>query len=412
MNILFINHYAGSPEMGMVFRPYYFAKEWIKQGHVVTIIAASFTHIRKKNPDVENDFQEISIDGIRYVWIKTPQYHNIFQRVLNIYAFVSKLNRKAKNIVQRYKPDIVISSSTYNFDIYPAIKIARYAEAKLVYEVRDLWPLTPIELGGYSKYHPFIMAMQKAENVAYRKADSVVSVLPCVHSYMHQHGLDLKRLAIIPNGIPKEDWNKENIKALSNNELSSFIAQEKAKGKIIIGFTGAHGQANALQYLLDSALLVNNRLFTIILLGDGRDKKSLQKYAKDKIIENVFFYSPISKQEIPSFLNLCDILYIGLVAKSLFRFGISPNKIMDYMMAAKPIISAISAGNDLISEAQCGITVEPENPQAIADGILKLAALSEEEREAMGKRGRDYILKNQTYDILAKRFLDFVTRQL
>ena len=81
-------------------------------------------------------------------------------------------------------------------------------------------------------------------------------------------------------------------------------------------------------------------------------------------------------------------------------------------MAAKPIISAISAGNDLISEAQCGITVEPENPQAIADGILKLAALSEEEREAMGKRGRDYILKNQTYDILAKRFLDFVTRQL
>ena len=67
MNILFISHYAGSPEMGMVFRPYYFAKEWIKQGHVVTIIAASFTHIRKKNPDVENDFQEISIDVIRYV---------------------------------------------------------------------------------------------------------------------------------------------------------------------------------------------------------------------------------------------------------------------------------------------------------------------------------------------------------
>ena len=162
--------------------------------------------------------------------------------------------------------------------------------------------------------------------------------------------------------------------------------------------------------MLDSALLVNNRGFTIILLGDGRDKKSLQKYAKDKMIQNVFFYSPVSKQEIPSFLNLCDILYIGLVAKSLFRFGISPNKIMDYMMAAKPIISAISAGNDPISEAQCGITVEPENPQAIADGILKLAALSEEEREAMGKRGRDYILKNQTYDILAKKFLDFVTR--
>lgn len=410
MNILFISHYAGSPDMGMVFRPYYFAKEWIKQGHVVTIIAASFTHIRKKNPDVVDDFQEVSIDGIKYVWIKTPQYRNIFQRVLNIYTFVSKLNRKAKNIVQRYKPDIVISSSTYNFDIYPAIKIAKYAKAKLVYEVRDLWPLTPMELGGYSKYHPFIIVMQKAENTAYKKADFVVSVLPRVHEYMERHGLDLKKLTIIPNGIIKKDWDKENIKALSNSVLSSFIAQEKKKGRIIIAFAGAHGQANALQYLLDSALLVDSKLFTIILLGDGRDKETLQKYSMDKMIQNVFFYPPISKQEIPSFLNLCDILYIGLIAKSLFRFGISPNKMMDYMMAAKPIISAIGAGNDPVADAQCGITVEPENPQAIADGILKLAALSQEERETIGKRGRDYILKNQTYDILAKKFLDFVTR--
>lgn len=410
MNILFISHYAGSPEMGMVFRPYYFAKEWVKQGHSVSILAASFTHIRKNNPDIMDDFQEISVEGIKYVWIKAPEYHNILKRVLNILAFVSKLSFNAKNIALRYEPDIVISSSTYNFDIYPAIKIAKYANAKLVYEVRDLWPLTPVELGGYSKHHPFIMAMQNAENTAYKKADFVISVLPCVHAYMKQHGLDLKKLSIIPNGILKEDWDKKNIKALSNSVLCSFIEQEKKKGKFIIGFAGAHGQANALQYFVEAGLLLDSALFTIILLGDGSYKDALQIYAKDKMIQNVFFFSPISKQEIPSFLNLCDFLYIGLIAKSLFRFGISPNKIMDYMMAAKPIISAIRAGNDPVSEAQCGITVEPENPQAIADGILKLAALSQEEREAMGRRGRDYILKNQTYDILAKKFLDFVTK--
>lgn len=410
MNILFISHYAGSPEMGMVFRPYYFAKEWIKQGHLVTILTASFTHIRKNNPDVADDFQEISVEGIKYVWIKTPEYHNILKRVLNILAFVTKLDFNAKNIALRYEPDIVISSSTYNFDIYPAIKIAKYANAKLVYEVRDLWPLTPIELGGYSKYHPFIIAMQNAENTAYKKADFVISVLPCVHEYMKQHNLDLKKLSIIPNGIQKEDWEKKNIKALSNRELSSFIEQEKKKGKFIIGFAGAHGQANALQFFVESGLLLDSALFTIILLGDGSYKESLQIYAKDKLIQNVFFFSPISKLEIPSFLHLCDVLYIGLISKSLFRFGISPNKIMDYMMAAKPIISAIRAGNDPIAEAQCGITVEPENPKAIAGGILTLAALSQEEREAMGKRGRDYILKNQTYDVLAKKFLDFVTK--
>lgn len=410
MNILFISHYAGSPEMGMVFRPYYFAKEWIKQGHAVTIIAASFTHIRKKNPDVENDFQEISIDGIRYVWIKTPQYHNIFQRVLNIYAFVSKLNRQAKNIVQRYKPDIVISSSTYNFDIYPAIKIAQYAEAKLVYEVRDLWPLTPIELGGYSKYHPFIMAMQKAENVAYRKADSVVSVLPKVHKYMSNHGLDIKKLVIVPNGVVKDDWNCVNILPVSNTDIISTIQNKRKRGHIIVGYTGAYANANAIEYLLQAAKLLNRGKISFILLGDGQQKQILKNYISENNLKNVFLFDSVLKLEIPNVLRMFDFVYIGWRNIAIYRFGISPNKLMDYMMAGKPVLHSVKAGNDPVMEAGCGITVEPENPQAIADGILKLAALSEEEREAMGKRGRDYILKNQTYDILAKRFLDFVTR--
>ena len=410
MNILFISHYAGSPEMGMVFRPYYFAKEWIKQGHVVTIIAASFTHIRKKNPDVVDDFQEVSIDGIKYVWIKTPQYRNIFQRVLNIYTFVSKLNRKAKNIVQRYKPDIVISSSTYNFDIYPAIKIAQYAEAKLVYEVRDLWPLTPIELGGYSKYHPFIMAMQKAENVAYRKADSVVSVLPKVHKYMSNHGLDIKKLVIVPNGVVKDDWNCVNILPVSNTDIISTIQNKRKRGHIIVGYTGAYANANAIEYLLQAAKLLNRGKISFILLGDGQQKQILKNYISENNLKNVFLFDSVLKLEIPNVLRMFDFVYIGWRNIAIYRFGISPNKLMDYMMAGKPVLHSVKAGNDPVMEAGCGITVEPENPQAIADGILKLAALSEEEREAMGKRGRDYILKNQTYDILAKRFLDFVTR--
>ena len=410
MNILFISHYAGSPDMGMVFRPYYFAKEWIKQGHSVTIVAGAFTHIRKKNPDIVDDFQEISIDGIKYVWIKTPKYRNIIQRVLNISTFVYKLSFNAKGIAQCYEPDIVISSSTYNFDIYSAIKIAKYAKAKLVYEVRDLWPLTPIELGGYSKYNPFIIAMQKAENTAYKKADFVVSVLPCVHEYMAKHGLDIKKLSIIPNGIAKEDWHEKNISIVSDISLSSFIKNEKEKGKYIIAFAGAHGQANALSYLVEAAAILDNSKFSIILLGDGSEKKLLELYVKNQGIQNVFFFEPISKIEIPSFLMSCDFLYIGLISRSVFRFGISPNKMMDYMMAGKPIINAIKAGNDPVMEAGCGITVEPENPQAIADGILKLASLSPEERDEMGKRGRNYVLKNQTYDILAKKFLDFLTK--
>ncbi|QOW61728.1 glycosyltransferase [Treponema pedis] len=126
---------------------------------------------------------------------------------MNILAFAFKLRVNTKQIAEKYHPDVVISSSTYNFDVYSAVKIAHFANAKLVYEVRDLWPLTPIELGGYSKYNPLIMLMQHAENTAYKKADFVISVLPCVHDYMKSHGLDLKKLSIIPNGIYESDWD-------------------------------------------------------------------------------------------------------------------------------------------------------------------------------------------------------------
>jgi glycosyltransferase involved in cell wall biosynthesis len=101
-----------------------------------------------------------------------------------------------------------------------------------------------------------------------------------------------------------------------------------------------------------------------------------------------------------------DILYIGWRRSPLYRFGVSPNKLFDYMMAGKPIINAISAGNDLVAESGCGISIPPEDPVAIAEAIKKLIDMSPLEREEMGRRGREYVIKNHDYKVLAKRFLE------
>ena len=409
MNILYICDQVGSAEMGMVFRPYYLAKEFNKLGHSTTIIGSSFAHNRKINPNVVNNFDESIIDGIKYVWIKTCVYSGSFKRLKNIFTFVNKLKRNAKKIAQKYRPDIVISACAHNLDIYAAIKIAKYANARLVYEVRDLWPLSPMELGGYSKYHPLIMILQHAEDTAYKKSDFVVSALPCVHEYMKLHGLDLNKLVIVPNGISEEIW-KEDIDAFSVKDILACITTQKNNGKIIVGYVGSFGKMYSLESLISAANLVKDKPISFIIIGSGEKQKILYCEIEKYKLENVFIFDPVSKNNIPHILSYFDITFIGFMNISVFRFGISPNKIMEYMMAGKPIINAIKAGNDPVMEAGCGITVEPENPQAIADGILKLAALSQEEREAMGKRGRDYILKNQTYDILAKKFLDFVTK--
>ena len=202
MNILLINHYAGSCKHGMEYRPYYFAREWTRLGHQVLIVASSESHVRAVQPQfTEKRFDEV-IDGINYTWLKTSKYtKNGIGRVLNIFSFIYQLYRESSKLAKSFKPDVVVSSSTYPLDIWPAHRIAKIAKAQLVFEVHDLWPLSPMELGGMSKWHPFIVLVQVAEDYAYRRAHYVISMLPKVQSYMESRGMLSHKLAIVQNGI-------------------------------------------------------------------------------------------------------------------------------------------------------------------------------------------------------------------
>lgn len=408
MNILYINHYAGSPKYGMEYRPYYMAKKWHEKGHKVRILAASYSHVRSVQPKISKKTSEM-IDGIEYTWYPTPKYEqNGVARVKNILTFLKEVLLDSKNIVNEFQPDIVMASSTYPMDIWIAQRISKLSNAKLIYEVHDLWPLSPIELGGMSPKHPFIQWCQLAENTAYKKSDAVVSMLPKVHEHMKAHGLDLKKLHIIPNGIAEEEWQTDQIESLVEGELKEFLEEMKQQGKFVVGYAGSHGQPNALQFLIEAAKMIEteDESIVFVLVGSGLEKQNLLKLSNKYNLKNVFFFEPIVKTQIPDLLNYFDIAYIGLMSEPLFRFGISPNKLMDYMMAAKPIICAIKAGNDPVTEASCGITVEPENPQAIVDAVLQLKKLSNEERLQIGKSGHDYVKQNQTYSILSDKFLE------
>ena len=204
MNILYLNHYAGSPALGMEYRPYYLAREWVRAGHRVQMLAADFSHVRSVQPAAG----DAAIDGIAYRWYRTPAYSgNGLGRVMNIGAFLSAVWRDTARLLREFRPDVVIASSTYPMDIWVARRIARRAGAQLVYEVHDLWPLSPIELSGMSPRHPFILLCQAAEDAGYRDADVVVSMLPKVQEHMASRGLDLKKLVIVPNGISPEEWD-------------------------------------------------------------------------------------------------------------------------------------------------------------------------------------------------------------
>ncbi len=408
MNIVLINHYAGSLKHGMEYRPYYMAKEWQKLGHEVTIIAATYSHVRSQQPEAHSSNEIVSeemIDGIRYIWIKTPEYGgNGISRVKNIFTFLFHAYRHSKAWSKRFKPDAVIASSTYPMDNLIAHRLAKMSHAKFIYEVHDLWPLSPIELGGMSPKHPFIRLCQFSENYAYKHCDTTVSMLPKVHEHMQSHGLDLAKLHIIPNGIVEEDWLPKQIEPLAKIELLTFLQTSKANGKTIVGYAGSHGTPNAMDILLDAAKKLPDDII-IVLVGSGLEKAALLNKQKTENINNVFFFDPIPKKQIPSFLQLIDIAYIGWQHVPIYRFGISPNKLMDYMMAKKPIVHSVEAGNDPVTEQQCGITVPPLDSQAVANAIIELQNTSPETLEKMGNNGRQHVQSAHTYQVLAKQFL-------
>ena len=407
MNILLINHYAGSPRDGMEYRPYYLAREWVRAEHRVQIVAAAYSHVRTRQPVVTGDALDEVIDGIAYRWLPAPVYvGNGLGRAKNMWAFLSRLWRDTPRLVDEFKPDVVIASSTYPMDIWVARRIARLARAKLVYEVHDLWPASPIELSGMSPRHPFIMLCQKAENDAYRDADVVVSMLPVVAEHMRAHGLDLRKLHIVPNGVALDEWQGEP-QPLSS-ELTTWLAALKRGGRTIVGYAGSHGLPNALDVLLDAAALMRDEPIAFVLVGDGHEKARLARRVRDEGLEQVTMLAPVPKAQIPALLAAFDIAYIGWQRVPIYRFGIAPNKLMDYMMAGRAVLHSVEAGNDPVAEAGCGLTVPPESAAAVAAGLRSLAESSPETRAAMGERGRAFVVANHSYRVLAQRFIDAV----
>lgn len=405
MNILYIDHYAGSLQMGMEFRPYYFAREWQKLGHKVRIVGASFSHLRKKNPEVKADFEIQNIEGVEFQWIKTGSYDgNGAKRALTLFEFCGKLELRASVIAKEYCPDVVISSSTYPLDTYPAQKIAKLAGAKYIHEAHDLWPLTLIELAGWSEKHPFIRMLAAGERSALFNSDAVVGLFAGQADYMIDHGLQSrKKFTHIPNGVVLEDWERPEP---LTGEHAVFFREAKEQGRFVVCYLGGHALSNALDVFLDAAKqLRDDPRFVFVLVGSGAEKPRLQKRAEDEKIGNLVFLPPVGKKQVPSVLKMADALYVGAEPCSLYRFGVSMNKVYDYMMAARPIIYGVEAANNDVEEARCGITISPGKAEDIRQAVVTLYNLPKKEREEMGLRGKKWVTENCDYAKLAGTFL-------
>lgn len=389
-NIWIINEYAGTPYHGMEFRHYYLGKEFVKLGYKVTVISSSYSHLFKELPEKNKE----NIDGVDYIWLKMFNYGNSHnkKRVLKWFLFMIKCFFLP--VIIKNKPDTIIVSPMAPFPILPAWLISKYFRSKLIYEVKDIWPLSLIELGGFNPKHPFIKLMSWFENFALRKSDNIVSNLGNYGEHIKNLGIN-RDFEWISNGISLEEL--EELEFLDEN-----IKKQIPNNKFIVGYTGTIGVANAIDSFLDATKQINNDSILFVVVGDGQEKHRLKSIYKNN--KNILFLESIPKKQIQSMLTNFDVCFLGWKKERLYSFGTSANKIFDYMYSGKVILNSINSGNNVVELAKCGLVVESENSKAIADGIIKLYNMTEIERKQLGENGKKYVLENFTYDKLAKKY--------
>lgn len=406
--ILYVNHYAGGPAYGMEYRTFYLAREWVRVGHAVRVCAASFSHLRSKQPERPSRLRGLlpwtTVEGgILHDWHPTHSYlGNGLSRFLTMFAFVAWMFIAATKYV-RWRPHVVIASSTYPLDIFPCWFIARLSGAKLVFEVHDLWPLSPIELGGLSRWHPFILLMQLGEDFACRHSDKIVSILPKTSEHLRGRGMLEDKFYHVPNGVALEEWSAHEQLPEVHQCLLTHLREE---GVFIVGYAGSHGLSNCIDTLVGAAAgLRDDPKVAFVLVGSGPEKARLESEARAKGLGNVHFLPSLKKEQIPALLTSFDVAWIASSRSPLYRFGVSPNKVFDYMMAKRPIIQSIKAGNDLVQEASCGLSIEPEDEQALVRAILKMKSADSDVLRGFGENGYRFVQERHTYANLARSFM-------
>ncbi|MEL7390928.1 MAG: glycosyltransferase family 4 protein, partial [Pseudomonadota bacterium] len=382
---------SSTPETGIGGRHHYLAKELVNLGHNVTVIAARSHHLLREDIDPFALPAEEMIEGYKFVRIDVPRYTHAHdkRRILAWFGFAAKLPGLRRRLPDT--PDTILYSSPHPIGFLGAERLAKAFGARLVFEVRDIWPLTLIEIGRYSRHNPFIQFMNWIEGRAYAKADRVVSNLERAVEHMTSRGMDRRKFAWIPNGISlPEVENPEPVE-------EAFEAQIPSHGFLIV-YIGSLGAANALEKFIEAAAKLQDMAdIHVLVVGQGRARSELERRRDDLGLTNVHFLGPVAKRQVQSLLALCDACYIGWRDSSLYRWGIAANKLPEYLYSGKPILHSFGGEGDPVERFDTGLTVLPENSQAIAEGVRRLYAMPEDERRAMGENGRKAATEHYDY---------------
>jgi len=397
MKIWIFNQYAIPPGFPGGTRHYALARELLRRGHDVTVFAGNIHYLTGQEVPLPAGchVRHEVVDGVPFMWIRTPPYRgNGAGRLRNMLAYAVRIGTPAVEAAARSRPDVVVGSSPHLFGALAAWQIARRQGAAFVLEIRDLWPQSIIDLSVLSPYHPMVWILAQIERHLYRRAQRIVTLLPHAVEHIVAKGGERSRIEWIPNGVDLELFPSEPVEDRSDTHFTVLYA-------------GAHGEANALETVLGAASELQARddgkRIKFVLVGDGPEKARLQALVAERGIVNVEFRDPVAKKDMAKVLRSADALVVCARNTELYRYGISFNKLFDYLAAGRPILFASGSANNPVADADAGVTVTPENAVALAQAVLELSKRPRAELDDIGARGRAYVEQHFSMQVLGDK---------
>jgi glycosyltransferase involved in cell wall biosynthesis len=392
-SIWLICKYASPEKYFFGTRHFYFAEEWVKNGHEVTIFTSNASHLTDKLPQFPGSRMVEEIQGVRTVWLKVLKTakSSSAMRILSWLHFEWKVLTTSKSSFKR--PDVVIASSLSILSIISGFLLARYYKARFILEIRDIWPLSAMQLGGYSSKHPFMWLLGKLEKFGYRKADVVVGTMPNLIEHVQEVEPKYKACVCIPQGI------KEDLLHSVDTLDEKYILEVFKPNTFKVAYAGTINRNNPIEVLLEAiAKLPEEEQVEAYILGSGSMLETYKKkYASCKRIK---FIPPIPKEQVKAFLQQTDLCFDSIDSE-IARFGLSRNKWIDYMNAGRPIICSYSGYQSMINESQSGTFVPFGNVELLTAEILRYKNLPVDDRLEMGRRAQKYLKENRLFKKLS-----------
>ncbi len=385
MHILLIHQAFVSPKEPGGTRHYELARHLVKQGHKVTVITSNLSYLTGERITSHSGLiSEEIIDGIKVLRVYTyPSLHQSFVwRVVSFFSFMFSSIIAAVRVIS---VDLVMGTSPPIFQLVSAWLAAKLHRKTFLLEIRDLWPDFAIDMG-VLKNPVLIRLSRRLESFLYSQADHFLVNSPAYKDYLINKDILENKITLIPNGVDttvfKPEMKGENIRK-----------EYKLKDRFVVTYTGALGLANDIQTILRAArCLLDKPDICFLIVGDGKERSNLEKFAKEWNLTNVIFTGSRSKSEMPEILAASDVCVATLQNIPMFRTTY-PNKIFDYMAAGCPTILAIDGViRKVIESADGGIFVHPGDDESLAKAVLKLRN-NPKQAETMGLSARNYVEK-------------------